>query len=131
MAAELAKNYTGILADLKEKINQARSQAILTVNRQLLSLYWEIGKTILYQQKDEGWGAKIIDRLAADLRSEFPDVKGRSTRNLKYMRAFAEDYPELITETQIVQGTPAQMADNQFVQAPLAQLNYRVQTNQG
>lgn len=124
MAAELAKNYTGILASLKEKIIQARSQAILTVNRQLLSLYWEIGNTILNQQKEEGWGAKIIDRLAADLSSEFPDIKGLRPRNLKYMRAFAEAYPELVIENKIVQGTPAQMADNQFVQAPLAQLSW-------
>jgi predicted nuclease of restriction endonuclease-like (RecB) superfamily len=124
MVSELAKNYTGILADLKEKISQARSQAILTVNRQLLSLYWEVGNTILNQQKEEGWGAKIIDRLASDLRSEFPDMKGLSTRNLKYMRAFAEAYPDFVIENQIVQGSPAQIAENQFVQAPLAQLSW-------
>lgn len=57
-----------------------------------MAVYWAIGTTILEQQKEEGWGAKIIDKPATDLRMEFPDMKGFSVRNLKYMRAFAEAY---------------------------------------
>ena len=60
----------------------ARQRALLSVNKELLQVYWEIGSVILEQQKDAGWGSKIIDRLSADLRTEFPDFKGFSVRNL-------------------------------------------------
>jgi len=59
----------------------------------LIILYWEIGRLILERQEAEGWGAKVIDRLSVDLNREFPNMKGLSSRNLKYMRAFAETYP--------------------------------------
>jgi predicted nuclease of restriction endonuclease-like (RecB) superfamily len=134
-------NYQNILISLKEKIRSARMRASLKVNHELLGVYWEIGKVILAEQKEHGWGAKIIDKLAADLKSEFPDLKGLSTRNLKYMRAFAEAYPKFAivqqevaqiqnTENQpnvIVQGTLAQFGDNappEFVQGMLAQLSW-------
>jgi len=86
-------NYTSVLSELKKKIKQARVRAILSVNKELLQTYWEIGKTILQQQNQEDWGTKVIERLAKDLKSEFPDFQGLSLRNLKYMRAFAEAYP--------------------------------------
>ncbi|OFX41931.1 MAG: hypothetical protein A2X08_01855 [Bacteroidetes bacterium GWA2_32_17] len=86
-------NYITILNSLKEKIRYARHKAANVVNVELLKLYWDIGNIILEQQKEEGWGAKVIDRLAIDLKIEFPDFKGLSVRNLKYMRAFAEAYP--------------------------------------
>lgn len=89
----MEKNYTEILAQLQEKIRQARQRAGLAVNRELLAVYWEIGSTILEQQAAEGWGARVIDRLATDLKTEFPDMQGLSVRNIKYMRAFAEAYP--------------------------------------
>ncbi len=122
MASELNKNYGDIISRLKEKIKQARLQAAVIVNKQLIDLFWEIGNTILQQQKKEGWGTKIIDRLAADLKSEFPDMKGLSARNIKYMRAFAEAYPNFV----IVQPAVAlsQSVDKElpeFVQVPLAQ----------
>ena len=88
-------NYANILNSLKEKIRHARFKAANVVNVELLKLYWEIGNTILEQQKQEGWGAKVIDRLAGDLRIEFSNFTGLSVRNLKYMRAFAEAYPNL------------------------------------
>ena len=81
--------YQQILHGLKEKIRQARFKAALTANAQLLAIYWEVGKTILQEQKQQGWGAKIIDNLSRDLNLEFPDFKGLSVRNLKYMRSFA------------------------------------------
>jgi predicted nuclease of restriction endonuclease-like (RecB) superfamily len=89
-------NYTHILQDLKSKIQSARQRAILAVNSELLFAYWEIGNTILVQQKNEGWGTKVIGRLIADLRAEFPDMKGLSPRNFKYMRAFAQAYPQFM-----------------------------------
>jgi hypothetical protein len=68
-------NYQNILTSLKEKIRSARLRAVLKVNTELLSVYWDVGNTILEQQKHKGWGAKIIDRLAIDLKTEFPDIK--------------------------------------------------------
>jgi predicted nuclease of restriction endonuclease-like (RecB) superfamily len=81
------------LRDLKERIRSAQVRAALSVNRELVLLYWQLGQDILTRQRQQGWGAKVIDRLASDLQKEFPDMKGFSPRNLKYMRAFAEAYP--------------------------------------
>jgi hypothetical protein len=64
------------------------------VNRELILLYWSIGRQILVRQREDGWGTKVIERLATDLRSEFPDMKGLSFRNLGYMKAFAEAWPD-------------------------------------
>ena len=89
--------YNQILAALKEKIRNARLQAVLSVNTQMLKMYWEIGDAIAQQQKEEGWGAKVIDNLAHDLRSEFKDMKGLAPRNLRYMRDFALAYPGFTT----------------------------------
>jgi predicted nuclease of restriction endonuclease-like (RecB) superfamily len=91
---ELPAGYATILADLKDQIRSARIKAALAVNRELVLLYWRIGRRILKQQHEEGWGSKIIDRLSLDLRREFPEMKGLSSRNLKYMRAFSESYPD-------------------------------------
>ncbi|MBD0267443.1 MAG: DUF1016 domain-containing protein [Cyanobacteria bacterium Co-bin8] len=88
------ENYSAFLSDLKERIRAAQVKAALAVNTELIQLYWQIGSEILRKQEQEGWGAKIIDRLAGDLKREFPDIKGFSRSNLKYMRAFAEAYPE-------------------------------------
>ena len=86
--------YTDWLAELKTRIHSAQQRAALAVNRELVLLYWQIGRDILERQAREGWGAKVIDRLAHDLRTAFPDMKGFSPRNLKYMRAFAQAWPE-------------------------------------
>lgn len=97
--------YADWLAELKTRIHTAQQRATLAVNRELILLYWQIGRDILDRQAQQGWGAKVIERLAHDLRNAFPDMKGFSPRNLKYMRAFAEAWP-----------------DSEFVQAVLAQL---------
>ncbi|OAQ20793.1 PDDEXK nuclease domain-containing protein [Thermosulfurimonas dismutans] len=94
MFNSLPPGYAEFLADLKERIRRARIKAALSANRELILRYWEIGRMVLERQKKEGWGSKVIDRLAQDLRREFPDLKGFSARNLKYMRAFAEAYPD-------------------------------------
>ena len=99
------EGYADWLADLKGRIHTAQQRAALAVNRELVLLYWQIGRDILARQASQGWGAKVIERLAQDLRAAFPDMKGFSPRNLKYMRAFAEAWPEA-----------------EFVQAVLAQL---------
>jgi predicted nuclease of restriction endonuclease-like (RecB) superfamily len=89
----LPDNYQHIISSLKDKIRLARQRASLAVNKELLSVYWEIGAIILQQQQQEKWGTKIIERLSIDLKTEFPDFKGLSVRNLKYMRTFAETFP--------------------------------------
>lgn len=87
-------NYDNFLRSLKERIRTAQVRAALAVNKELVLLYWQIGKEILERQSQEGWGAKVISRLAKDLKAEFPDIKGFSRTNLLYMRAFADTYPD-------------------------------------
>ncbi len=98
-------NYVQFLNDLKNKVATSRYKAALSVNKELILLYHYIGSEILNSQKQHGWGAKIIDQLSRDLRSAFPEMKGFSTRNLKYMRKFAEEY----TEHEFVQQLVAQL----------------------
>ena len=90
----LPKSYPAFLQELKQRIRESQVRASLSVNRELVMLYWQIGRDILVRQERENWGAKIVDRLAADLKKAFPEMKGFSPRNLKYMRAFAEAWPE-------------------------------------
>ena len=97
--------YGVLLADLKQRVRRAQVRAALSVNRELVLLYWHIGREILRSQQTEGWGTKVIERLARDLRKEFPDMSGLSPRNLKYMRAFAGAWPERL----IVQASLAQL----------------------
>ena len=99
------EGYRDLLDSLKTRIVGSRSVAALAVNRELVMLYWHVGREILARQRRDGWGAKIIDQLARDLRSEFPGMKGLSARNLKYMRAFADAWPE----ESIVQQAAAQL----------------------
>ena len=109
MTAELTlpDDYSDLLHQLKDRIRSAQLRAGLAVNRELVLLYWHIGREILDRQEAAGWGGKVIDRLSRDLRKEFPDAKGYSSRNLMYMRAFAEAWP-----------------DEAIVQAALAQITW-------
>jgi predicted nuclease of restriction endonuclease-like (RecB) superfamily len=86
--------YAEWLAELKTRIHSAQQRAALAVNRELVRLYWQIGHDILARQAEQGWGAKVIERLAHDLRTTFPDMKGFSRANLMYMRAFADAWPD-------------------------------------
>lgn len=88
------QSYQSWLTDLKERVKRAQLKAASAVNTELIQLYWHIGKSILGKQAELGWGTKVVDQLAKDLRQAFPDMKGFSPRNLKYMRAFAEAYPK-------------------------------------
>lgn len=105
MLADIPPDYAPWLAELKNRIHAAQQRAALAVNRELVLLYWQIGRDILDRQEQQGWGAKVIERLAHDLRAAFPEMKGFSPRNLRYMRAFAQAWP-----------------DAEFVQEVLAQL---------
>ena len=100
-----AQFYDRFVDGIKKRIRTAQIKAALAANAQLVLHYWEIGRDILVSQKREGWGAKVIDRLANDLQREFPKLSGYSARNLKYMRAFAEAWPD----REIVQQLAAQI----------------------
>jgi predicted nuclease of restriction endonuclease-like (RecB) superfamily len=99
-------SYVAVLEELKTKIRRAQQKAVLSVNEELILLYWDIGVTILKQQRKQGWGAKIIDRLSRDLSKSFPDMKGVSTRNLKYMRKFAASYRSISIVQQLAAQIP-------------------------
>ena len=105
-AGDVPVDYAAWLADLKSRIHRERLRVVLASNAVMVLLYWDIGHSILDKQADQGWGSRVIDRLAADLRDAFPEMKGFSPRNLKYMRAFAAAWPE----REIVQRTVAQLS---------------------
>ncbi|GGC43074.1 hypothetical protein GCM10011386_39190 [Parapedobacter defluvii] len=113
--------YIQLLGELKERIRHAQQRAALAVNTEMLELYWYIGSIISKQIMEAGWGAKVIDRLSADLKSEFPDIKGFSVRNLKYMRAFADAYSEFV-QPPVAQLKSAEKQGDEFMQLPVAQI---------
>jgi predicted nuclease of restriction endonuclease-like (RecB) superfamily len=104
-AGEMPTGYAALLQELKTCIRNERLRVVLVSNSAMILLYWDVGQRILAKQADQGWGARVIDRLAADLRQAFPDMKGFSPRNLKYMRAFTAAWPD----QSIVQRTVAQL----------------------
>ena len=104
-AEEVPQGYSEWLGDLKRRVQVERLHIVLTSNMAMVMLYWDLGLRILQKQERDGWGARVIDRLTVDLREAFPDMKGFSARNLKYMRAFAAAWPERAT----VQRTVAQL----------------------
>lgn len=88
----LPAGYAGFLADVKARIRAAQARAAFSVNRELIALYWYMGKGIVERQKRLGWGAGVIERLSLDLRRAFSDMEGFSTRNIWRMRAFYVAY---------------------------------------
>ena len=100
-----SEGYIDWLSELKIKIHNAQQRATLAVNKELVLLYWQIGNEILTRQEKQGWGAKVIERLAYDLRTAFPEMRGFSRTNLLYMRSFAEGWPD----EQIVQQAVGQL----------------------
>jgi predicted nuclease of restriction endonuclease-like (RecB) superfamily len=101
-----SKSYQDLLARLKSQIQTAQVRAAVAVNHELVLLYWGIGKEILTRQREDGWGTRVIERLAKDLHSEFPEMQGLSPRNLGYMKAFAEAWPEEPILQQLVARLP-------------------------
>jgi len=91
---EMPAGYGDWLVELKARIRDTRLRASLSVNAELIGLYWRIGRDILDRQRQDGWGAKVVDRLAHDLSAEFGGLRGFSRANLLYMRSFAEAWPD-------------------------------------
>ena len=123
--------YADWLAELKHRIHNAQQRATLAVNQELIVLYWQIGRDILARQAEQGWGAKVITRLSDDLRAAFPEIKGFSRTNLKYMRVFAEVWPEFgncapaaaqLESGAIGQAVLGQLESGAIVQQPDAQI---------
>lgn len=105
LSSPIPFDYDRFLTDLKHQIRSAQLRASIAINRELILLYWQIGQSILARQREEGWGTKVIDQLSRDLAKAFPEMKGFSSRNLKYMRTFAEAYPD----EEVVQRCVAQL----------------------
>ncbi|MCP5023904.1 MAG: DUF1016 domain-containing protein, partial [bacterium] len=98
--------YSELLEGLKGRIQKARGKAALAVNTELILLYWGMGKDILRRQEREGWGAKVMQQLSADLKRMFPDMGGLSVRNLSSMRDLARAWPEPQIVQQLVAKLP-------------------------
>lgn len=107
--------YHDWLGVIKAQIHEAQQRATQALNLELVALYWRIGRAILDRQDQQGWGAKVIDRLSHDLRTNFPEMKGFSRTNLMYMRAFAAAWPG----TETVQQPVGQLKGGAMVQQPL------------
>jgi predicted nuclease of restriction endonuclease-like (RecB) superfamily len=103
---DVPPDYGAWLTELKARIGDARLRTALSVNAELIGLYWTLGRDILQRQARDGWGAKIVDRLAIDLGRAFPNAKGFSRVNLLYMRAFAEAWPDTEIVQQVVGRLP-------------------------
>lgn len=102
----MSDSYLDFIEAIKKEIENQRLKVVLNANSSMLCLYWNIGKAILQKQEEEGWGAKVIDRMAKDLKDAFPDMSGFSPRNIKYMRKFAECWPDFEIVQQVVAQIP-------------------------
>ena len=111
--------YSGLLAEIKTRIQTAQTRAVLAVNAELIRLYWQIGQLLDARQQSKGWGAGVIPKLAQDLRNELPELKGFSERNMGLMLAFARAYPE---PKEILQQPVAKIAATAKVQQLLQNL---------
>ena len=90
-----ATDYTSVLTEMKDRIAAARHRALATVNQELVSLYWDIGRIIIRQQEHAAWGDAVVEQLATDLRAAFPDMKGLTNDNIWRMRQFFVGYRDL------------------------------------
>jgi len=105
LLASPPEGYAAWLKAIKERVRSAQQRAVLAANSEMILLYWQIGRDILERQNQQGWGAKVVDRLDDDLRREFPEITDFSSRNLKNMRLFAKTW----TDHQFAQRIVAQI----------------------
>lgn len=131
----LPTGYVQWRKNIEHLIDTAKLKTAISVNMGTLSLYWNIGKSILQKQEQEGWGKQVIEQLSKDLISRYPDDRGYSKRNLGYMKSFAMQYPDFpflqvplakLKELPILQATLAKLEGEgkDFVQVPLAQISW-------
>lgn len=131
----LPEDYNNWRKEIISLIEQSKLKAILSVNAELLALYWRIGSDILTKQKEQGWGAKVIAQLSKDLSERFPDDRGYSERNLRNMKKFASEYSTFpiwqvpLAKLELLPIRKAALAElpcdeNGFVQVSLAQISW-------
>lgn len=89
---KVTTSYNALFGEIKERIRSAQYEALRAVNKELITLYWDIGRMIVERQKDEGWGKSVVQKLAGDLQIEFAGIQGFSAQNLWYMRQFFIEY---------------------------------------
>ena len=100
----IPNDYAKLLKDIKDLVRQTQLESLKFVNKKLISMYWEIGKMIVERQQGETWGKSVVEQLANDLRKEFPEITGLSSRSIWYMRNFylayyqSEKLPLLVAE---------------------------------
>lgn len=104
--AGLPRDYAETLGAIKQRIQQERLRVVMAANSAMVLLYWDIGRMILDRQERQGWGARVVDRLAEDLRKDYPDMRGFSARNLRFMRNLAEACPNAEKVKQLVSQLP-------------------------
>lgn len=95
---ESSAEYNDLLESIKQTLSSSRARAARTVNNILIETYWEIGKDIAHRREEQGWGARVIERLSADLRAAHPDIRGLSAPNLEYMATLATRWPDGIAQ---------------------------------
>ena len=123
--AATAGSYADLLADIKQRIRTAQVRTAMAGNASLLALYWEIGSVLAKRQKEAGWGAAVLPRLATDLHNDFPEVKGFSARNLRLMIQFFDEYPGFGAIWQrLVAKLPTNADDGTIWQRAVAQLTW-------
>lgn len=131
----LPTGYVQWRKNIEHLIDTAKLKTAISINMGTLSLYWNIGKSILQKQEQEGWGKQVIEQLSNDLKTRYPDDRGYSKRNLGYMKSFASAYPDFpilqvplakLKELPILQATLAKLEEEgkEFVQVPLAQISW-------
>ena len=103
--SEMSDSYLQFIEEIKKEIQKQRVSVVMNANTSMICLYWNIGRAILKKQEEEGWGAKVIDRMSKDLKIAFPEMFGFSPRNIKYMRKFAQCWADY----EIVQRVVAQI----------------------
>jgi predicted nuclease of restriction endonuclease-like (RecB) superfamily len=121
--------YRDLLGDIRQRVRRAQQRAVLSVNAEMLLMYWDIGKLIAMRQAQKGWGAGVIPRLAADLKNELPEEKGFSLRNLKLMVQFYNAYPGALTIGQPpVAQLPNDASTGEIGQRPVAHSSSKIDT---
>ncbi len=118
----IPKEYTTFLKEIKDRILSSQMKAAIAVNRELITLYWEIGSAVGKKQQDEGWGTKVVEKLASDLKSSLPEMKGFSLTNIKYMVQFSKAYPDFKISQQLVGQISKAYPDFKISQQVVAQI---------
>jgi len=111
--------YAALLAEVKQRVRAAQVKAALSANRELILLYWHIGRVVVAAQNDKGYGKKVVEMLSADLRREFPAMQGFTANNVWRMRAFYSAYAE--TSKKLAQ--PVQESASEKLARPVQELD--------